>query len=282
MPMLPTALRLTRQARHIRLPHRLPAPSPSSLPIAISSIRSASTLPEKKSNFTSPTSEHIKHIRTLLSSSNSLISTLDESASQDDLESYNTDWMNKYHGQSQVVVKPRTTEEVSQVMKYCYDQGIAVVPQGGNTGLVGGSNPVYDEIILNLSNLNTVRSFDPVSGILVADAGLVLESADNYLAEKGFIFPLDLGAKGSCQIGGNVAANAGGLRLLRWGSLHGSVLGLEVVLPDGTVWEGLSKLRKDNTGKWLDCTSARSSLRLAAQKEERSEGNGIAGPTSKG
>jgi FAD/FMN-containing dehydrogenase len=117
--------------------------------------------------------------------------------------------------------------------------------------MLGGSNPVYDEIILSLSALNSVRSFDPVSGILVADAGMILESTDNYLAEKGFIFPLDLGAKGSCQIGGNVAANAGGLRLLRWGSLHGSVLGLEVVLPDGTVWEGLSKLRKDNTGEWL-------------------------------
>jgi FAD/FMN-containing dehydrogenase len=116
---------------------------------------------------------------------------------------------------------------------------------------LGGSNPVYDEIILSLSALNSVRSFDPVSGILVADAGMILESTDNYLAEKGFIFPLDLGAKGSCQIGGNVAANAGGLRLLRWGSLHGSVLGLEVVLPDGTVWEGLSKLRKDNTGEWF-------------------------------
>lgn len=96
--------------------------------------------------------------------------------------------------------------------------------------------------------MNQVRSFDEVSGIFVADAGVVLESADNYLAERGFIFPLDLGAKGSCQIGGNVAANAGGLRLLRWGSLRGSVLGLEVVLPDGTIWNGLSKLRKDNTG----------------------------------
>ena len=94
-----------------------------------------------------------------------------------------------------------------------------------------------------------MRSFDPVSGILVAEAGVILESADNYLAEKGFIFPLDLGAKGSCQIGGNVAANAGGLRLMRYGSLHGSVLGLEVVLPDGTIWNGLSKLRKDNTGE---------------------------------
>jgi FAD/FMN-containing dehydrogenase len=113
----------------------------------------------------------------------------------------------------------------------------------------GGSNPVHDEIILSTSNLNQIRSFDPVSGVLVADAGVILETADHYLAEQGFIFPLDLGAKGSCQIGGNVATNAGGLRLLRWGSLHGSVLGLEAVLPDGTIWDGLSTLRKDNTGE---------------------------------
>jgi FAD/FMN-containing dehydrogenase len=108
--------------------------------------------------------------------------------------------------------------------------------------------------VLSLSNLKNITSFDPVSGILVLDAGVVLEAADNYLAEKGFIFPLDLGTKGSCQVGGNVATNAGGLRLLRYGSLHGSVLGLEVVLPDGTIWNGLSKLRKDNTGMWLPCT----------------------------
>ena len=116
-------------------------------------------------------------------------------------------------------------------------------------GHLGGSNPVHDEVVLSLSSLNEIRSFDPISGILVTDAGVILETADHYLAEKGFIFPLDLGAKGSCQIGGNVATNAGGLRFLRWGSLHGNVLGLEVVLPDGTIWDGLSKLRKDNTGR---------------------------------
>lgn len=168
-----------------------------------------------------------------------------------------------------MVVKPKTTEEVSQVMKYCYENGIPIVPQGGNTGLVGkslafanhhrvsyralisgGSTPIHDELVLSLSNLSSIRSFDPVSGILVCDAGVILETADGYLADKGFIFPLDLGAKGSCHVGGNVATNAGGLRLLRYGSLHGSVLGLEVVLPDGTVWNGLSKLRKDNTGGW--------------------------------
>ncbi len=108
---------------------------------------------------------------------------------------------------------------------------------------------MHDEVILSLSAMSTIRSFDEVSGVLTADAGVILESADNYLAERGFIFPLDLGAKGSCQIGGNVATNAGGLRLLRYGSLHGTVLGLEVVLPDGTIYDSLGGLRKDNTGE---------------------------------
>ncbi|CAI5758531.1 unnamed protein product [Candida verbasci] len=166
----------------------------------------------------------------------------------DDLLFYNEDWMRKYRGQSKLVLKPKTTEEVSQILKYCNDNKLAVVPQGGNTGLVGGSNPVFDEIIISLSSLNKIRSFDPVSGILKLDAGVILENADQYLQEQGYIFPLDLGAKGSCQVGGNVACNAGGLRLLRYGSLHGSVLGLEAVLPDGTIYNSMHSLRKDNTG----------------------------------
>jgi FAD/FMN-containing dehydrogenase len=156
--------------------------------------------------------------------------------------------MRKYRGHTKIVLKPSSTEQVSQILKYCNDRLLAVVPQGGNTGLVGGSVPVFDEIVINLSKMDTIRSFDEVSGILVADAGVILEVADNYLAEKKHIFPLDLGAKGSCHIGGNVATNAGGLRLLRYGSLHGSVLGLEAVLPDGTIVDDLSKLRKNNTG----------------------------------
>ncbi|KAK6867837.1 D-2-hydroxyglutarate--pyruvate transhydrogenase DLD2 [Candida tropicalis] len=133
---------------------------------------------------------------------------------EDDLLFYNEDWMRKYRGQSKLVLKPKTTEEVAKILKYCNDNKLAVVPQGGNTGLVGGSNPVFDEIIISLSSMNKIRSFDPVSGILKADAGVILETADQYLAEQGYIFPLDLGAKGSCHIGGNVACNAGGLRLL--------------------------------------------------------------------
>ena len=166
----------------------------------------------------------------------------------DDLEAYNSDWMRKYRGHTRLVVRPKTTEEVSKILKYCNDNVLAVVPQGGNSGLVGGSVPVFDEIVVSTSRMNNIRSFDDVSGILVVDAGCILEVVDNFLAGKDHIFPLDLGAKGSCHIGGNVATNAGGLRLLRYGSLHGTVLGIEAVLPDGTIVDDLSKLRKNNTG----------------------------------
>ncbi|KAG0369811.1 hypothetical protein BC939DRAFT_445903 [Gamsiella multidivaricata] len=170
------------------------------------------------------------------------------SQDEEDLEAFNIDWMQKYRGQSKLVLKPSSTEQVSKILNYCNENRLAVVPQGGNTGLVGGGVPVFDEIIISTANMNSVRSFDAVSGALVCDAGCILEVLDNYLAERGYIMPLDLGAKGSCHIGGNVATNAGGLRLLRYGSLHGTVLGLEVVLPDGTILDNLSTLRKDNTG----------------------------------
>ncbi|KAF9922162.1 hypothetical protein FBU30_007765 [Linnemannia zychae] len=166
----------------------------------------------------------------------------------EDLEVYNIDWLNKHRGQSKLVLKPSSTEQVSKILKYCNDHKLAVVPQGGNTGLVGGGVPVFDEIVISMSNMNNVRSFDNVSGALVCDGGCILEVLDKYLEERGYLMPLDLGAKGSCHIGGNVSTNAGGLRLLRYGSLHGTVLGLEVVLPDGTVLDNLSTLRKDNTG----------------------------------
>ncbi|KAI8896219.1 hypothetical protein BC833DRAFT_598282 [Globomyces pollinis-pini] len=164
------------------------------------------------------------------------------------ISSYNNDWMNKYSGKSSIVLRPKTTLQVSEILKYCNQNNIAVVPQGGNTGLVGGSVPVHDEVIISTQLLNQIRSFDHVSGILTTDAGCVLETLDNWLKERDFMMPLDLGAKGSCHIGGNVATNAGGLRLLRYGSLHGTVLSLEVVLADGTIMELGKPLRKDNTG----------------------------------
>ncbi|XP_009070973.1 PREDICTED: D-2-hydroxyglutarate dehydrogenase, mitochondrial [Acanthisitta chloris] len=167
---------------------------------------------------------------------------------EEEVKAFNVDWLKSVRGCSQLVLKPQTTAEVSQVLRYCHERNLAVNPQGGNTGLVGGSVPVFDEIILSTALMNRIISFDKVSGILVCQAGCVLERLTEYLEEQGFIMPLDLGAKGSCHIGGNVATNAGGLRLLRYGSLRGTVLGLEVVLADGSRLDCLGSLRKDNTG----------------------------------
>lgn len=207
------------------------------------------TYPEIKrdSKFAEITEDHVKFFKQLLGKDSAIIDGVTKDAT-DDIEPFNGDWMRKYRGHTKLVLKPGSTEEVSKVLKYCNDNMLAVVPQGGNSGLVGGSVPVFDEIVINMSRMNEIRSFDEVSGALVVDAGVILEVADGFLQEKDHIFPLDLGAKGSCHIGGNVATNAGGLRLLRYGSLHGSVLGIEAVLPDGTIIDDLGQLRKNNTG----------------------------------
>ncbi|OAA67377.1 D-lactate dehydrogenase 2 [Cordyceps fumosorosea ARSEF 2679] len=202
---------------------------------------------KRDAKFAQLNGEHVAFFRELLGGDSAIIDGVGRDA-EDDMLPFNEDWMHKYRGQARLVVKPKTTEQVSEILKYCNDRMLAVVPQGGNTGLVGGSVPVFDEVIISMARMNEIESFDDVSGSLVLGAGCVLEVADQYLAERGYIFPLDLGAKGSCQVGGNVATNAGGLRLLRYGSLHGSVLGMEAVLPDGTVMNDLCTLRKNNTG----------------------------------
>ncbi|RKF56414.1 putative D-lactate dehydrogenase, mitochondrial [Golovinomyces cichoracearum] len=207
------------------------------------------TYPEiqRYSKFAKVTPEHVKFFQSLLGKGTAVIDGVSKDA-YSDLESFNEDWMRKYKGQTKLVLKPISTEEVSKILKYCNENMLAVVPQGGNSGLVGGSVPVFDEIVINMSRMNAIRSFDDVSGALVVDAGCILEIADEFLIKKNYIFPLDLGAKGSCQIGGNISTNAGGLRLLRYGSLHANVLGIEAVLPDGTILDDLSIMRKNNTG----------------------------------
>ncbi|KAI9747965.1 MAG: hypothetical protein M1815_003722 [Lichina confinis] len=202
---------------------------------------------KRDSRFSELTAEHVRHFKDELQDTSAVIDGVTADA-RDDLEPFNTDWMRKYRGHAQLVLKPKSAQEVSRILKYCNQEKLAVVPQGGNSGLVGGSIPVFDEIVVNLSRMNRIRSFDDVSGNLVVDAGCILEVVDRYLAERDHVFPLDLGAKGSCHVGGNVATNAGGLRLLRYGSLHGNVLGLEAVLPDGTIVDDLWRLRKNNTG----------------------------------
>ncbi|CAK0772713.1 hypothetical protein CVIRNUC_003992 [Coccomyxa viridis] len=204
-------------------------------------VRYASTAASRNASFAALEDTDTNFFRDVLGDSN-VITDIDA------LQPLNEDWMGKYSGKSKLALRPKSTEQVSKVLAYCNDRHLAIVPQGGNTGLVGGSIPLFDEVILLTAGLNQVISFDAVSGTLVCQAGCILEHLDNQVGAQGFTMPLDLGAKGSCQIGGNVSTNAGGLRLLRYGSLHGSVLGIEAVLADGTVVDTLQTLRKDNTG----------------------------------
>jgi FAD/FMN-containing dehydrogenase len=162
---------------------------------------------------------------------------------------YNTDWNKQYEGHSTVLLTPKTTAEVSAILKHCNNEKIGVVPQGGNTGLVGGSIPIHDEVILSTRGLNVIESLDEDTGIINVGAGCILQHMQEYAAARQHMVPLDLGAKGSCCIGGNVATNAGGQYFYRHGSLHANVLGLEVVLPDGKILDLMSAVNlKDNTG----------------------------------
>ncbi|RVU34169.1 FAD-binding oxidoreductase [Hwanghaeella grinnelliae] len=155
-----------------------------------------------------------------------------------------------YHGACALLARPETTEQVAAIMKVCHEAGVPVVPQGGNTSRVGSATP--DEsggtILLSLARMNTVREVDPVDYTMTVEAGCVLKDLQDAAEAKDRLFPLSLGAEGSCMIGGNIASNAGGINVLRYGNTRDLVLGLEVVLPNGEIWNGLRRLRKDNTG----------------------------------
>ena len=156
-----------------------------------------------------------------------------------------------YQGDSSIVVRPQSTEEVSKILKYCNERHIGVVPQAGNTGLVGGSIPKSEhEIVVSVELLNNIEDLDPMSGIVRVQAGCILQELQDYAATQNFLVPVDLGAKGTCQIGGNVSTNAGGSYYFRYGSLHANVMGLEVVSPTGDVLNlGYNPCHlKDNTG----------------------------------
>jgi len=170
--------------------------------------------------------------------------------SPDDQAPYLTEWRDLYQGVTPLVLRPGTTEEVSRVMAYAYEHDLKIVPQGGNTGLVGGQIPqeTGDEIVLSLSRLNRIRNVDPVGFTITAEAGVILEALQGQAETADRLFPLSLGAQGSCQIGGNISTNAGGTSVLAYGNTRDLVLGLEVVLPTGEIWNGLRTLRKDNTG----------------------------------
>jgi FAD/FMN-containing dehydrogenase len=167
-----------------------------------------------------------------------------------DTAPYFTDWRKQYSAAAECVVRPAQTSEVARVVQLCAREAVAIVPQGGNTGLSGGSVPAGKgrEIVLALARLNRVRALDALNDTITAEAGCVLAQVQKAAEEAGRYFALSLGAEGSCQIGGNLSTNAGGVNVLRYGNAREQVLGLEVVLPDGRVWNGLRGLRKDNTG----------------------------------
>ena len=170
-----------------------------------------------------------------------------------DTISYSEDWRRLYHGSTAAVVRPATTDEVAAVVRACAAVGVAVVPQGGNTSMVGGAVPSEDgsELVISLARLNRVRDLDAVDMTLIIEAGVTLKAAQDAAAAKGCLLPLSIGSEGTAQVGGILATNAGGNNTVRYGNARDLVLGLEVVLPDGQVWNGLRRLRKDNTGYCL-------------------------------
>src|SRR5437899_11207656 len=167
-----------------------------------------------------------------------------------DIEPHLTEPRGLYRGATQMVVRPASTEEVAAVVKLCATARLPIVPQGGNTGLVGAQVPWEDgkSIVLSLARMNRIRAVDPLNYTITVEAGVILADVQKAAEDADRLFPLSLGAEGSCRIGGNLSTNAGGVAVLRYGNARDLALGIEVVLPDGQVWDGLRGLRKDHTG----------------------------------
>ena len=171
-------------------------------------------------------------------------------APPDQFARYETDVTGDYQGQARAVARPRNVEDVTAVVRWCRENHVPIVPFGGNTGLVGGAvpSPQQREVIMSLERLNRIRDIDALNGVAIVEAGCILEDVKTAVAAEGLYFPLAIGSQGSCQIGGAIATNAGGLNVVRYGMMRGLVLGLEVVLPDGRIFRDLRGLHKNNTG----------------------------------
>src|SRR4051794_28163934 len=170
-----------------------------------------------------------------------------------DTAAYAEDWRRLYQGRTAAVVRPGSTQELAGVVRLCAAEGTPIVPQGGNTSMVGGAVPNEDgsEIVVSLARLNRIRELDPADMTMTIEAGVTLKAAQLAAADQGCLLPLSISSEGTAQIGGVLAVNAGGNNTVRYGNARDLVLGLEVVLPDGTIWNGLRRLRKDNTGYCL-------------------------------
>jgi len=181
-------------------------------------------------------------LRTLLGDANIL--------TEGDLSAWEMDWRKREQGRALAVVRPGSTEEVAAVVKACAAAGVSLVPQGGNTGMVVGSTPDAsgEQVVLSLTRMNRIRKLDGANLTITVDAGCVLQNVQEACESQGYLFPLSLAAEGSCTIGGNLGTNAGGTQVVRYGNTRELCLGLEVVTAQGDVWDGLSGLRKDNTG----------------------------------
>lgn len=170
--------------------------------------------------------------------------------SADEIKPYLTENRGLYHGASPLVLKPGSTQEVSGILKLASETGTSIVPVSGRTGLVGGQVPREDghDVLLSLERMNRIREVDPVADVIVADGGAILADVQKAAEAHDRLFPLSLGSEGSCRIGGNLATNAGGTAVLAYGNMRQLCLGLEVVLPTGEIWDGLRRLKKDNSG----------------------------------
>lgn len=157
------------------------------------------------------------------------------------------EWRGRWRGETPLILAPATTEELSAIVRYCHEQDIPMVPQGGNTGLVGAQVP-RGEVMVTTRRLNKIRQVSPQDFTLTAEAGVTLQGVQDAAAAKDRLFPLSIGSEGSCNVGGILSSNAGGVNVIRYGNARDLVLGLEVVLPDGRIWNGLNHLRKNNTG----------------------------------
>ena len=192
-------------------------------------------------------------ISTLLAQLSALLGPRGLLTEASDTAPYAEDWRKLYQGATPAVIRPANAEELSAALKLCVAAGVAVVPQGGNTSMVAGATPSNNnrELVLNVSRMNKVRAIDPVDLTMTVEAGVTLKAAQNAAAEAGCLLPLSISSEGTAQIGGVLATNAGGNNTVRYGNARDLVLGLEVVLPDGEIWNGLRRLRKDNTGYCL-------------------------------
>jgi FAD/FMN-containing dehydrogenase len=193
-----------------------------------------------------PTSDLLDAIRAIVGARGLLTDPADTAA-------YTEDWRRLYQGRTPAVIRPADTAELAAVVRLCAQARVALVPQGGNTSMVGGATPDADgsQLVLSLARLNRVRGIDPADLTMTVEAGVTLKAAQTAAADAGCLLPLSISSEGSAQIGGVLAVNAGGNNTVRYGNARDLVLGLEVVLPDGEIWNGLRRLRKDNTGYCL-------------------------------